>query len=102
MAHADTVVAALDDRSPLVAMIAARALAKKETPQYAGAVLARLHRFTSWRPSFLASMLSSMGPEIAPILRSTLGNPAIDTQVRAIATMALRELHDLEIGRAHV
>jgi hypothetical protein len=94
--HADTVVSALDDRSPLVAMIAARALAKKETPQYADPVLARLHRFTSWRPSFLASMLSSMGPDITPVLRRTLGNPAIDSQVRAIAATALRHLHDLD------
>ncbi len=94
--HADTVVAALDDRSPLVAMIAARALAKKETPQFADAVLARLHRFTSWRPSFLASMLSSMGPEVAPVLRRTLENSAIDPEVRAIAATALRHLHDLD------
>lgn len=94
--HADTVVAALDDKSPLVAMIAARALAKKETPEYADAVLARLHRFTSWRPSFLASMLSSMGPEVTPALRRTLGNRTIDQSVRAIAATALRHLHDLE------
>jgi HEAT repeat protein len=95
-AHADTVVAALDDASPLVAMIAARALARKETPQYADAVLARLHRFTSWRPSFLASMLSSMGPEVGSVLRRTLGNSSIDPEVRAIAATALRHLHDLD------
>lgn len=94
----DTVVAALDDRSPLVAMIAARALARKETPQYADAVLQRLHRFTSWRPNFLASVLSSMGPEISPILRRTLGDTSIDAQVRAIAATALRHLHDLDSG----
>jgi hypothetical protein len=93
---ADVVVAAMDDRSPLVAMIAARALAKKETPQYADAVLVRLHRFTSWRPSFLASMLSSMGPEVAPALRRALANRGADPGVRAIAATALRHLHDLE------
>jgi len=89
------VITALDDPSPLVAMIAARALARRESPQYAADVLARLHRFTSWRPSFLASMLSSMGPDVAAGLRETLADPSLVSTVRSIAAIALRQLNDL-------
>ena len=90
------VVAALDDRSDLVAMVAARSLARPGVPEYAEEVLRRLGRFQQWRPSFLASMLAQIGLDVAPVLRRTLADSAVEPAVRAIAAEALRELHDPE------
>ncbi len=96
--YADVIVQALDDPSPLVAMIAARALASKDHPQYAGAVLARLDRFDTWNLNYLVSMLSAMGSEITPELRRTLADARVPPQTRAVAAGALRELNDYESG----
>ncbi len=96
----DDVVAALDDPSPLVAMVAARALANEEHPQQARAVLRRLHRFEYWSRNFLASMLAAIGPEGAPALRETLTDTEEPAWVRATAADALRMLDDLEAGDA--
>jgi len=96
--HPEAVLAALDDPSPLVAMIAARALARKEHPEYAEAILDKLHRFENWSRSYLASMLASIGPEVAPDLRKTLANPGKLPGVRAVAADALRALNDLQAG----
>lgn len=90
------VVAALDDRSDLVAMVAARSLARPGVPEYAEEVLRRLGRFQQWRPSFLASMLAQIGLDVAPVLRRTLADSGVEPGVRAIAAEALRELHDPE------
>ncbi len=90
------VVAALDDRSDLVAMVAARSLSQPGTPEFASAVIRRLARFRQWRSSFLASMLARVGPEIAPSLREALLDPNTDIAVRVVAADALRELNDPE------
>jgi len=96
--HADTVMAALDDASPLVAMVAARALARKDTPQYADAVLARLHRFTGWNRLFLASMLAAMGPAVSESLRNGLGDEGGAPATRAVMAEALRLQGDFLAG----
>jgi len=88
--HEDVVLAALDDPSPLVAMVAARALAREETPQYADAVLARLDRFTGWNRLFLASMLAAMGAEVSALLRRGLADPEASPAKRAVMAEALR------------
>ena len=54
-------LAALDDPSLLVAMVAARALARERRPEHAEILVAHLHRFQHWRPGFLAAMLSELG-----------------------------------------
>lgn len=97
--YADVIVAALDDPSPLVAMIAARALASQDQPQHAAALLARLDRFDTWSFNYLVSMLSAMGPAVAPQLRRTLGDTQAPPQTRAVAAGALRELNDYESGQ---
>jgi len=92
--YTDRIIAALDDPSPLVAMIAARALPQKEHPQYAVQVLKRLHRFQGWSRSYMATMLSAVGPQIAPALRETLLDAGQPPQARAVAPEALRELNE--------
>lgn len=93
--YAETVVGALDDPSPLVAMIAARTLARAEYVEHAGEVLARLHRFEAWSPKFLASMLAGMGAAVSPTLRVTLADGGVRAEIRAVAADALRKLNDL-------
>jgi HEAT repeat protein len=92
--YTEAILTALDDPSPLVAMVAARSLARTGTPEYAAGILSRMHRFDQWRPSFLASMLATMGPAVAPSLRAALADPTYAPTVRAVAADALRELND--------
>lgn len=86
-------VAALDDPSPLVAMVAARALARSGGAGHAEALVARLHRFEEWRPSFLAAMLGAVGPAIVPPLLNALRDPQAGTRVRTVAAEALARLN---------
>ena len=94
--YAKLLVAALDDPSPLVAMVAARALARRESPDFAVPILRKMHRFVHWRASFLSSMLAAIGPAVAPALRRAYADPTFDPRVRAVAADALRELNDFE------
>jgi HEAT repeat protein len=93
--HLDTIKAALDDPSPLVAMVAARALARPAHPEHLPLVLDRLQRFTSWSPNFLASMLAMVGTDAAPTLRAVLEDARRTSEVRVVATTALMYLRDL-------
>lgn len=92
--YAKQLEATLDDPSALVAMVAARALARRESPDFALAILHRMHRFVHWRASFLSSMLAAIGPAVAPALRKAYGDSTFDPRVRAVAADALRELND--------
>jgi len=85
---------ALDDPSPLVAMVAARSLVRRGNPEFAGPILRRLHRFGHWRPSFLASMLASIGPTVTPALRAALADRSLEPATRGVAADALREVND--------
>ena len=87
-------MAALDDPSPLVAMVAARALAREEYPEYAEIVLEKLHRFENWSQNYLASMLAAVGPGVTPALRETFSDLDKPPRVRAVAAEALQELSD--------
>ena len=94
--HSDIVTRALDDPSPLVAMVAARALARKEHPQFLPPVLAHLHRFTTWSPNFLASLLAAVGTDAAPSFRDLLQDPSRPEDVRAVVATALGYIYDYE------
>ncbi len=92
--HASSILKALDDPSPLVAMTAARALAREDGARYGEAVMARLSRFQDWSPKFLTSMLASMGPGGAPVLRAGLSNASLAPALRAVCADALGQLRD--------
>lgn len=94
--HAFTIRQALNDPSPLVAMVAARALARPGEARNVGLVLSRLHRFDRWSPRYLSSMLAGMGPDAAPKLRSALADRDADPDRRRIAADALRKLGDVD------
>jgi HEAT repeat protein len=96
--YAENIKEALDDPSPLVAMIAARALTRIERPEYAEAILRMLHRFLDWSQGFLVSLFTSMGSSVIPPLRNSLSDRRKTPQVRSVAADALQELHDLEAG----
>lgn len=90
----DPLARALDDPSPLVAMVAARAIAREGTARHAAAMVAHLHRFQEWRPSYLAAMLTAFGPPIAPELRTALADGSRPVRVRTVAADALARLND--------
>jgi HEAT repeat protein len=92
--YEEAVVAALDDESPLVAMVAARRLFSPGRSVHFGAVFDRLSRFSLWSPRFLAAMFAAGGPEAAPMLRDVLEEPARTDMERVAALDALRVLHD--------
>lgn len=94
--YAADVAMALDDRSPVVAMIAARSLFRPGHEEHFPAVLEHLPRFTGWSRSFLAAMLAGGGAEAAPLLRRILADRHEPPLVRAVCADALRGLNDLD------
>jgi len=96
--YEDEVVAALDDPSELVAMVAARGLARQETPQYASAVLERLDRFSGWNRHFLASMLAAIGPSASEVFRTGLADEGRAPWIRGVMAEALLQQGDFLAG----
>ncbi len=94
------VARALDDEAPFVAMVAARALASTGTPEDRTRIVERLHRFDHWSVEYLASLLTEMGPEVAPELRRVMASPDQPVRVRKVTAEALHDLHDLEAADA--
>lgn len=94
--HSAEVVRALDDASPVVAMMAARELARPEHPDYGPVVLQRAERFEAWSPDHLATMFAGVGPSLCPELRATLADPERAAWVRTVAADALALLNDAE------
>lgn len=94
--YEDAVLKALDDPSPLVAMVAARSLARTGTPGYAAPILERLSRFRDWNRNFLASMLASLGAGAVPSLQEAAKDPRRAPWVRAVVVDALRHLSEAE------
>lgn len=93
--HVPALVGALDDPSPLVAMTAARALAREDGARFGGEVMSRLARFQDWSPKFLTSMLAAMGPGGAPVLRQGLSDCLLPPGLRAVCADALGQLRDV-------
>ena len=88
--YSKQVLKGLGDPSPLVSMVAARYLARREFPEFSGAVLAHMDRFGGWNRRFLASMLAAIGPEVSPKLRAGLADEDSPSWIRAVLADALR------------
>lgn len=94
--HGPRVAEALDDESVLVAMVAARALARQGHPGHLPQILRNLDRFENWSGRYLTGLLASFGPESIPALRNYLQEEGVPAGVRAVVADALADLHDLE------
>ena len=88
------IVAALDDPSPHVSLVAARALSNPAHSQHAVAVLDHIHRYSDWSPSLLSAMLAQAGSGALVGLRSYLSDEARPARSRAVVAGALRLLRD--------
>ncbi|MBT8404438.1 MAG: HEAT repeat domain-containing protein [Gemmatimonadetes bacterium] len=89
-------LAALDDPSPLVSIVAAQALAEPDHPHHVVEVLQRLDRYQDWHPAFLSGMLADAGSGVTPLLRDYLADEEHDAWSRAVAAKALEQLRDPE------
>ncbi len=90
----DIIINALNDTSPLVAMVAAHALVKKGEPKYINAIVKKLHKFGKWSIKYLATMLASAGSSGASELRKVYSNREASIRVRLIAAEALLMIND--------
>ena len=84
------VVAALDDPSRSVAIVALRALADARYSAHAQALLDHVGRFDGWEPSFLGSMLAEVGPVVSEALREGLADASRPAWLRTVFAIALR------------
>ncbi|MBT3253183.1 MAG: HEAT repeat domain-containing protein [Candidatus Marinimicrobia bacterium] len=96
------IIDALKEDAPIVKMAAARILAHKDYPHHIDLILPELSHFDEWSMNFLSSMLSEMGPSIAPRLREELLNHEASVRVRIAAAEALRQIGDLAAPDAAV
>ena len=94
--HHDVIRRSLDDPSPMVAMVAARALMRRGRHEYAADVLRRFSRFEDWSESTLSSLLAVMGTGAAPALREVFGSEDEPLWIRVTACRALEKLNDLK------
>ena len=92
-AGSEDLLAALDDPSPLVAMVAARALTRSGRVDHVDRLLSRLARFQDWRPSYLAAMLTALGPSAVPALLHAFADGETPVRVRIVAAEALSRLN---------
>ena len=92
--YADVMVRSLDDRAPLVGVVAAHALLKRQDLKYVRTILTRMHRFKKWSQHYLSAMLSFAGEVGAPALREALADKQLPVRTRAIAARTLLLLND--------
>lgn len=95
-AHNRDVLVALGDSSGIVAMVAARALAREGDPDHLEPILRELPRLEDWSPHYLASLLLSFGPPAAPRLRALMADRNAHAGLRGVAAEALAGLNDLQ------
>ncbi|MDH3725678.1 MAG: HEAT repeat domain-containing protein [Thermoleophilia bacterium] len=93
--HAEHIVGALDDASPLVAMLTARTIARHGETEHVEAVVGRLDRFELWSPALLAAMLAAVGPQIAAGLRARLAEATGPLPTLVVSARALALLRDV-------
>lgn len=93
-AHQARMVDALEDPSPLVATMAARALAENGAIAYLKPILEKMPRFRSWSQNYLVSMLVSLGKEQPEHLREALVLSHQPNWVKTVIMKALTEIND--------
>lgn len=87
------IVQALDDPSPVVAMLASRSLSDRGASQYLDVVLSKIDLFRSWSPTYLTTMLESLARRQPTLLLMHLREQAHPDWVRAIILKALTQLY---------
>ncbi len=92
--HQDRMVQALEDESPLVATMAARALAENGEINYLNPILEKMPRFRSWSQTYLVSMLVSLGKDQPEYLREALVLTHQPNWVKTVIMKALTEIND--------
>ncbi len=92
--YGDSIVNALGDPSPRVSLVAARALLQPESSRHVPAVLEQIHRYATWSPSLMSSMLAQAGTDAVVDLRLYLADTERPSQARAVVAGALRLLRD--------
>ncbi len=90
------IVKGLDDPSPMVAMVAARSLARKDYPEYIKFILPRLDRFENWSMNYFSSLLTSFGRDVLPDLRRTYADERQTIRTRVACVSAMENLSDLK------
>lgn len=92
--HQSRMVEALEDPSPLVATMAARALAENGAIEYLKPILEKMPRFRSWSQNYLVSMLVSLGKAQPEQLREALVLSHQPNWVKTVIIKALTEIND--------
>ncbi|MFQ6604885.1 MAG: HEAT repeat domain-containing protein [Fidelibacterota bacterium] len=90
------IVKGLDDPSPLVAMVAARSLARQDYPEYIKFILPRLDRFENWSMNYFSSLLTSFGRDALPDIRRTYQDESQTIRTRVACVSAMDNLSDLQ------
>lgn len=89
---------ALDDRAPLVNLVAARALAARQSHGYLQTILVRSARFAEVDPRYMSTTLAGVGIGAVKTLRKTFADAGANPYARAVAADALKRMRDLESG----
>lgn len=92
--HQSRMVEALEDESPLVSTMAARALAENGSISHLAPILEKMPRFRSWSQSYLVSMLVSLAKEHPEKLREALVLTHQPNWVKTVIIKALTEIKD--------
>lgn len=92
--HQNRMVEALEDESPLVSTMAARALAENGSIAHLAPILEKMPRFRSWSQNYLVSMLVSLAKDHPEKLRDALVLSHQPDWVKTVILKALTEIKD--------
>lgn len=92
--RSQTLLQALEDPAPLVALVAFRRLCEPEHAQFAPQLIDHLDRFEQIAPGLLASLLARLGFDALPALRQAFADPNRSPRVRIILAQTLSQLND--------
>ena len=94
--------AALDDPDPVVAMVAAQAVAKHRMVEEIPRLVERVSALGVWSPAFVAGVVAAVGSAASPSLMQLLQSDECSTTERSTAALALTELRDPRAADAAV